>query len=355
MSMGHRLLAAALAAAFALCLAAPAGAALPRDFFGVMLDGPALGDDVDLGSETRLMSSSGVRSVRVAFYWWSMQPEPGPIDFTESDRIVAEAARAGLNVLPVVLGTPGWAVGPGQPAAAPPADPQTYADFVGRLVRRYGRRGTFWATAGVPVRPVRAWQIWNEPHIELYWSAEPWAPGYVSLLRAAHDEIKGIDRRARVVAAGLTNESWANLALLYDAGGRRYFDAAALHPFSERPRDVMRIVRLARSVMRKEGDGRKPLLLTEVSWSSGEGLSTQNHGWETTEAGQAKRLRQILKRIARARRKLRIRAAFWYTWLSPPIGQAQSFDYSGLRRMDGGSPVSKPALDALRSTIRKLR
>jgi hypothetical protein len=112
---------------------------------------------------------------------------------------------------------------------------------------------------------------------------------------------------------------------------------------------------MARSVMKKEGDPRKPLVLTEISWSSGEGRSRDNHGWETTELGQAQRVRQILKRVVRARKRLRLRAVFWYTWLSPPLGAPQSFDYSGLRRLEDGGPVSKPALRAFSSTVRKLR
>ena len=46
---------------------------------------------------------------------------------------------------------------------------------------------------------------------------------------------------------------------------------------------------------------------------------------------------------------------YWYTWLSPAIGGRDSFDYAGLRRLDGaGRPVSKPALAAFRLVARRL-
>jgi polysaccharide biosynthesis protein PslG len=347
----------AVACLFALVLASPAAAATPREFFGVMLDGPALRPEIDLAAESRLMASSGVGSVRVAFYWRHMQPaEDGPIDFADSDRVVGAAARAGLRVFPTVVRAPAWATGGDDHEGAVPRDPATYAAFVAELVRRYGRGGSFWASGGVRVRPIVSWQVWNEPDIGRYWQGDPWAPTYVRLLRAAAPAIKAVDPGAQVVAAGLTNESWEDLRLLYAAGARRWMDAAAIHPFSRRPSNVMKIVRLARGVMRRARDGSKPLVLTELSWSSGKGQSSFNYGWETTEHGQAERIRQILPMLARARRRLGIQALYWYTWLSPPIGDDESFSYAGLRRLGkSGKPVSKPALRAFKATVAKLR
>ena len=347
----------ALACFFALVLAAPAAAATPREFFGVMLDGPALQPETDLVAESRLMAGSGVGSTRVAFYWRQMQREAdGPVDFSETDRIVGAAAQAGLRVFPTIVRAPVWATGGDEHEGAVPIDPSTYAAFVAEVARRYGRGGTFWSLGLVPVRPIVSYQVWNEPDIGRYWQGDPWPATYVKLLRAAHPAIKAVDPRAQVVAAGLTNESWNDLRKLYAAGARRWMDAAAIHPFSRRPSNVMKIIRLARGVMRSARDGSKPLVLSEVSWSSGKGQSTFNYGWETTEHGQAQRIRQILPMLARERRRLGIQALYWYTWLSPQRGDDESFSYSGLRRLsDAGRPVSKPALRAFRATVRKLR
>jgi hypothetical protein len=52
---------------------------------------------------------------------------------------------------------------------------------------------------------------------------------------------------------------------------------------------------------------------------------------------------------------LRIAGLYWYTWLSRPVGGADSFDYSGLRRVgDGGAVVDKPALTAFAQTVHRL-
>lgn len=351
----------ALCALLAVVCCAPAGAAarVPASFFGVMADGPLLGGapTVDLAHELRLMRSAGAGSVRLAVYWSDAQPSAGAIDLAGVDRFMAAAAAARLDVLPVVLRTPSWAAQDAADPASPPRDPRTYAAFLGALVARYGPRGTFWSShPSLPRRPVRAWQVWNEPDITKYWSVTgAWAPGYVRLLRTARAALKRADPRCRVVLAGLTNRSWIDLRSVYAAGGGRLFDVAAAHPFSRRVANVVKIVDLVRTEMRRHGDARKPLLLTEVSWTSGSGHSTFNYGWESTERGQAARVRSALTALATRRARDRIAGVYWYTWLSPAIGSADSFDYAGLRRLDGaGRPVAKPALAAFRATVRRL-
>ena len=332
----------------ALLAPAQTSAATPGSFFGVMGDGPLLAPGVDLDREARLMRSTGVSSVRVAFYWRDLEPRPGEFAWAEPDRIVGAMARAGVGVLPVVVRAPTWATGGDEREGAVP-DNAAYARFLKALVGRYGPTGS--ANAG---RPIRSWQVWNEPDIPRYWEGKPWPSTYVALLRAARGSIKAADPGAQVVAAGLTNRSWEDLGELYAAGGRGLFDAAAIHPFSRRVSNVVKIVRLARAEMRRRGDTRVPLMLTEVSWSSGKGRSTFNYGWETTEIGQAAKVGEALRALARERTRLGIGGVWWYTWLSPPLGDDESFSYAGLRRVRGGKAVDKPARAAFSRAVRRL-
>jgi hypothetical protein len=350
-----RLLAAAAALA-ALALCSPAAAAVPRSFFGVMSDGPMLAPGTDTGAELALMRASGVGTTRIAVYWRTLEPARGAVDLAGLDLFVAAAARHELDVLPVVLGTPAWATRDPSDPASPPRDPVDYGHFLTALVARYGPTGAFWQEhPELPRRPIRRWQIWNEPDLGKYWAQKDWAPGYVRLLRVARKAVKAADPSAQIVLAGLTNRSWIDLRRVYDAGGGRLFDVAAAHPFSKRVANVVKIVALVRKEMRRRGDARKPLILSEVSWSSGLHHSTFNYGWEMTEHGQAARLGEALARLAARRRPDRIVAIYWYTWLSPAIGGRDSFDYAGLRRLDAaGHPVSKPALAAFRAVARRL-
>ena len=64
-------------------------------------------------------------------------------------------------------------------------------------------------------------------------------------------------------------------------------------------------------------------------------------------------LEHLLSPLVRERRHLGLRSVYWYTWLSWPPGREVSFEYSGLRRLDGaGNVVSKPALFGFRRVAR---
>jgi hypothetical protein len=369
-------LAVVLALALALALVSSASAAQPRvpfGFIGVNAGGGTLLESGDLTGEYDLMLTSGVQTVRQPFEWNLTQPyataadvpadeasrfrdEGGiPTDWTFIDRQVAAAASRRMMVLPVVHGVPDWAASHPREFSSPPRDPEQYARFLTTLVGRYGPNGSFWTEhPELPRVPVRDWQIWNEPNVPGFWSDQPWAGGYVALLRAAHRALRAADPNARTVLAGLTNESWTALAAVYKAGARGQFDVVAVHPFTGGVEGVLQILRNNRKVMARNRDSRKPLMVTETSWTSSHGKTKTTFTWETTERGQAGKVRHLLRLLARVRRQLRIERVYWYTWMSADADRGAPFDYAGLRRLRDGKAVSKPALAAYRRTALEL-
>jgi hypothetical protein len=352
---------------------------VPRGFIGAVSDAPLDNPAVGLDDEYRLMVRSGVETIRVGFYWDQAQPyatsngvppdqggrfrDAGgvPTDFSQSDRFVLAAARQGLRVLPVVLRAPVWARKHPERVWSPPSGPNAYARYVKALVERYGPRGSFWSeNPRLPKVPIREWQIWNEPNGPFFWDDAPPYGGvrnaayqrpYIDLLHAAHDAIKAADPRARVVMAGFFGQSWYVLGFLYDFDRRvrRYFDVAAIHPFTAKPANVQLIVRLTRGVMNAHGDRRKPLFLTEMSWPSAAGRPNQRFGFEVSEREQAKRLRAAYSLLVSGRPRFGVERIYWYTWASYDISP-DTFSFAGLRRWNGSGFVSKPALAAFRST-----
>jgi hypothetical protein len=352
---------------------------VPRSFIGVMADGPVFEDGTleragtSLGREMDLMVRAGVESIRLSFYWARLQPyrswdevPPGevqgfrdgagiPTDFRATDRIVEMAAERGLSLLPVVLQAPRWAARHPGEFASPPADPRTYAAFLGTLAERYGRGGSFWRERQALRRaPLTEWQLWNEPTLPNFWLDQPFAGDYVRLLRASRRALRRADPRARIILAGLVYESWDPLDAIYRAGGRRWFDAVALHPFTRRPSDVLRIIERNRTVMARHGDSRKGIYLSELSWPSAVGRIRPRYGYETDERGQARRLTQALRLLAANRRRLEVRRVYWYTWLTRETSPDYPFDYAGLRRLERRGIRSKPALRAYRRTALRL-
>jgi hypothetical protein len=193
---------------------AAAARSTPRGFFGVMVNGVLDAPSVNLGAESATMRRSGVESERFEIAWDLVEPARGQFEWASIDRKVAAPARNRIDVLGLVVRTPNWAASqPGQPFA-PPRDPATYAAFLRTLVGRYGPRGSFWAAnRSLPRRPVRSWQIWNEPNIAInFVGVRSWPAPYARLLRAAYRAVHGADRGARVVMAGLANFSWRDLA-----------------------------------------------------------------------------------------------------------------------------------------------
>ena len=336
-------------------LAGPAAAAprlVPQGWLGVTADGPF--DPGDAGEWNR-MARSGVETVRVAFRWYLIEPAPGRLDLARTDRIVAAAARRGMAVLPVIENVPPWAATRPGDLAAPPRDPATLGAFSAALVRRYGPRGSFWRdNSRGPRRPIHAWQVLNEPNILGHWSEQPPMPAYVAALRGAAAGIRGADPRATIVLAGLSNESWTALEQIYAAGARGLFDAVAVHPYTRRPVDVLRILRLVRGVMAANGDAALPLWVTELSWPAAQGRPGWKVGIEVGERRQARMLAIAMRKLYRSRRNLKLERVLWYTWISNEVGPS-AFDWSGLRRTRPGGTVSMPALKVFRQAARRLR
>jgi hypothetical protein len=334
---------------------APAHAALPRTFFGTMVNGPLDTASV-FASEAPVMRSAGVGSVRIPFNWASMQPVRGAApDFTTMDGRVATSARNGLDVLALVLDSPSWAARDQGRDLSAPKHTADYTAFLAALIGRYGPNGSFWAAnPGVPRHPVRAWQIWNEPNLSNYWSAQPYPASYTRLLCASYRAVHAADPGAQVVMAGLANYSWRAMASLEKAGVHGCFDVAAVHPFSGRPANSLKITRLNRQALDRAGDRSKPIWLTELTWSSALGKTKNTHGWETTPAGQADRLRQAYTLYAANAKALKLGRIFWYTWVTTDRDSPNSFEWSGLREArPGGVIVDKPALRALRAIVRR--
>jgi hypothetical protein len=224
------------------------------------------------------------------------------------------------------------------------------------LVARYGPSGSFWAeNPALPRRPIRAWQLWNEPNLRTSWSDRDWPAPYVALLRAGRAAIRDADPGARIVLAGLANYSWRSLAAIYRVrGSRRLFDQVAIHPYTREVTGLTTILRRVRRVMASNGDRRKRILVTEFGWPSAKGKA-KGFGIETTERGQARKATAALTLLARERKRLRLSGVFWHNWIGTDRGSDSIWPYSGLRHFESaGAIASKPALSAFRRTALRL-
>jgi hypothetical protein len=349
------------------CLAAasaPAHAAVPDGFLGIVADRAATDGTVSIDRQARWMRRAGATAIGLTFVWAHAQPtRDGPLRWEAIDAQVRAAARWRLAIHPVIITAPAWARLDPSREFSPPADADAYAAFCAELVRRYGPGGTFWAqNPGLPALPIRSWQVWNEPvggvgdaTPSVFWpDSSPLQTRYVPLLRAASAAIHDADAGAQVVLAALVGRSWQTLQLIYDTGARGTFDAVALHPYTAKPQNVVRIVRSVRATMRRNGDGALPIQITELGWPAFDAADVRALGEAKAARAQAWWLGETFSRLTAQRRALNLQLLLWYTWVGRDRSGQDAFDHSGLVQLRAdGRLVAKPALAAFTKIARR--
>jgi len=345
-------------------LAVPAAAdatkrKVPPKFYGAMwdkeiADAPPRVYDQQFAK----MAVSGVEAARVIFSWNLAQERQGQTTYRFTDPMIEYAARHGIEPLPVVTYAPPWArVRPDELGSAP-SDYQAYADYLKLLIARYGPDGQLWKEKpDVPYRPVRHWQIWNEPGIQYQWSPQAdWPQKYGELLRLAYPTVKQADPGATVVLGGLANASWEEMDALYDRGGvRGFFDVAAVHYYARIASQFIEVSKRVRASMNAHGDRRIPIWWTEAGASASKGKidSPANAHFQTTDDGLAHQLTKTYDLFVKYRNKMRIQRVYWYTWASSYNESAGTFDFSGMNVFDGRKVRPKPSLDSYRKSARR--
>ena len=306
--------------------------AAPPDFFGV---NPGTAPD---SRDFREMANAGVETMRGGLRWSSVQPRPGPYNWHLTDATIGGLAAQGLGYLPILASTPSWVASkPTTPPIASPRVESAWQGFLGAAVARYGPDGSFWqptpgggqspfhALCGCDADPVpiTSWQIWNEPNLVNYFTASPKVSSYAELLRISDDAIKTADPHAEIVLAGLPGfaattgpTAWQFLRqLLNQPGVNGAFDDVALHPYSRDVGELGRQIQKVRTVMADNGDGAKPLWLTELGWGSEPPDQFElNKGIQ----GQKRLLDQSFAYLLRVQEQWRLDRVYWFEWRDPP-------------------------------------
>lgn len=298
------------------------------------------------------LKRGGVSSVRTPIPWTFVQPTPGgPFDWSGIDSFVRGAASARLDVLPFLSGAPSWAVPVDSRFASPRTLPVRTASqrsgwkrFVREAVLRYGPRGSFWAeNPGVPKRPVRAWQVWNEANFK-YFVARPNPAEYGKLVKLSHAAIKGADPGAKVILGGLFARpieatfdkhppqayfaaEFLDLMYKRTPGVKRKFDGVALHPYTGNYKRLTPYIGEVRQVLEENHDGAKSLWLTELGWSSQP--PTRGNSFAKGKRGQVVQLKGALRLLRSRQRLWNIASVYWFSVDDAP-GTCNFCDGSGL-------------------------
>src|SRR5437588_2954928 len=320
----------------------------------------------------RRLFAGGVRAVRMDIGWTQVEP-PGPplhdYRFADRDREVAAARAAGLQVYgilayghpdyssrgavvqqsPLAGGVPPFAVGSAQ--YYPPDDPAAFAAYVRATAAHYGRR-------------VMAWEIWNEENEGWrFWPPREDPAAYARLLCATYPQVKSVAPGAAVVFGGVffpavadqpgtSGPDFVQQAYQADPQMGRCYDAMGYHPypypFTAPELDVpvrgsvLSAADQMRAVLRQDGDGAKPLWITEVGWP------TSSRAYGVSEEKQAEySARMALASFAQA---LPVLTFYTYGDSADPTGANQEAAF-GFFRADNSPKPSYGALTTLASVF----
>jgi len=354
---------AALALAVVAAGASPSGAgAVPANFWGVVPQA------IPTTEQLQRLKLGGVDSIRVPIVWNSIQSIKGVApDWSSMDGEIADAAQAGIDVLPFVYGAPTWVVSAaGGIASRPPTTlpvktgPQrsAWVAFLKLAVGRYGPSGSFWAeNPSVPRRPIRTWQIWNEENFK-YFVAKPNPADYGKLVKISYSAIKSADPGAKIILGGLFAKPGEAipkrknppayfatdfLEQMYrtNPGIKTKFNGIALHPYTGKYQDLTADIEEVRALLKVNHDSGKGLWITELGWSS-QRPAGPSDGFAKGMSGQKAQLQGAFGLLKSKQAKWKIQRVYWFS-VDDQVGTCNFCDGSGLF---GPGFVPKPAWSA---------
>ena len=234
-----------------------------------------------------LAKSADIDIVRIAVAWRLLEKDGKGVWDTwyrdVIDQTIDSAKALDLDVYLMLSATPCWASSdPAKNCTAryadesrrfdsdmlpwdafyPPSNNQDYADALVELINLYGDR-------------VDAFEVWNEPNIDRFWSPSPDASQYQALLQTAYSTAKAAYPTTTILGGSLAGTDVDYLHELYELGAIDTFDALALHPYATGSPTDCAIYRAAfrcgidaiRGIMAHHGDS-KPIWLTEFGWNT---------------------------------------------------------------------------------------
>ena len=230
----------------------------------------------------QMVREMGATTIVEFFPWPYIEPEQGMYVWDHSDMVVRHARAQGLTIIARLGMVPEWAQPYGEDedvnTSLTHLEPERFWDF-----------GNFVETFAARYRDdIDYIIIWNEPNLAYEWGYQEVLPQrYVSLLQFATPAARRGNPDVVVLAGALapTLEPVGSpygmneidyLTQLYEWGFGDTFDALAVHTYGFRfpPEDPpapdvlnFRRVELLREIMIANGDGDKPIFITESGWN----------------------------------------------------------------------------------------
>lgn len=327
---------------------------VPAGFFGI--NGQFMrSDEIDRGKHLDEVAGAGLKEVRYSGLWHTIERKPPrrPVghtyDWRAQDRVVKMLARRGLRMYSLLSYGASWAsirrLARRQAWRYPPRPEYhgAWARWAGATARRYGRNGTFWRqNPKLPYRPVRSYEIWNEVNHSYFSFAK--RPGeYAALYLRAHEEIKKVDPKARVVFAAhaFSNlERWLGAVVAARPELRKKVKVAGIHLYGGSYRGAIKKLAGFRSIVDRFLGRRVELDITE------DGIN-QSPGSRPIRRDYLKRFPRVLPRSG-----CRVSNYLLHTWWTPQRNPRLRSDWWGVANRNASL---QPDGNAFRNSVRLMR
>ena len=283
--------------------------------------------------EYRQLDVLGVQAIRADFHWSCFQPEPAAWNFGCKDSFVDTAVKHGTQVI-ALLDFDNNAVeqdpaGKARDLYIAPGDIPLFLEYARQLVTHYQGR-------------VYAWEIWNEPDIDRFWTGTP--EEFYELARRTAEAVRAADPKARIVGTAMTGPlgAWMPPQIdgLHASGALKQADHPACHLYVSDPRHYLPEFKKSACAARRFGHPGSPWV-TEVGAPDG-----GYYPW-STEGGRL--AEYVIKAYATAT-SLGMGKVVWYCLNDADAGsQAQApIDAERFFGLIGPGGIWKPSAHAYR-------
>ena len=223
----------------------------------------------------------GASTIVEFFPWAYIEPQRGDYRWGNADRVLRQAENQGIQIIARLGLVPLWAQGERKRDEVtlnylPPTSYEEFAAFVGQFAARYSGR-------------IDRLIIWNEPNLAHEWGYELLPPpeAYVELLALSYAAAHAANPTVEVLLAPLAPtleplespyglDDLIYLERLLSAGAGEFFDGVAMHTYgwtaspaqAPNPQRLnFRRVELHRALLKRYGQGAKPVYITEFGWN----------------------------------------------------------------------------------------
>ncbi len=183
-------------------------------------------------NDFNLLPSTGVKFVRMAFYWPQIETTQGVYDFTSTnyDSYLGNWTASGIRVLACLYGNNDLYEDAIYPGIVTEAGRQGFAEFAAACASRYSGSNVVWG-------------IWNEPNLRAFWhptqegvsNTDLMAVEYTALVKTVAPAMKAADPNS-IIVAGSVSALWTDSFSWLDKCGEEGLftsgiDGLSVHPY----------------------------------------------------------------------------------------------------------------------------